>query len=201
MMARFIQEHRGYVWKEVISAQSWTAEHLDFIFRTGGRFWDPLAGGYTAILRADAGKIVSKPHIMGITLELELQRQRGWEGSWIGAMFDYHAPILGFSSSEQRLLNNALSGATDEQLAGTLGTGLPTVKKIWVSIYHRVEDCLPALIPDRLQAEGPTGSRGREKRRGLLAYLRSHPEELRPVSRRLLKNAASNGVETVGKGR
>jgi hypothetical protein len=28
--------------------------------------------------------------------------------------------------------------------------------------------------------------RGREKRRELLAYLREHPEELRPVTRKLL---------------
>jgi hypothetical protein len=90
------------------------------------------------------------------------------------------------------LLSCALSGATDEQLAGTLGTSLATVKKMWVSIYNRVEDRLPALIPDRLQTDASAGSRGREKRRGLLAYLREHPEELRPVSRRLLRITSSN---------
>jgi hypothetical protein len=191
MMASFIQEHRGYLWKEVISAQSWTVEHLDFIFRTGGRLWDPLAGGYTAIFRGDAGQIVSKPHLMGITRELELQKRHGWEGSWIGAMFDYHVPILGFSSSEQRLLTSALSGETDEQLAGTLGTSLATVKKIWVSIYNRIEDGQPGLIPERLlQTDTSAGIRGKEKRRGLLSYLRDHPEELRPYSRKLLSDTA-----------
>ena len=192
MMASFIQEHRGYLWKEVISAQSWTVEHLDFIFRTGGRFWDPSAGGYTAILRDDAGQIISRPHLMGITRDLELQKQHGWEGSWIGAMFDYHAPILGFSSSEQRLLSSALSGATDQQLAEILASSFPTVKKMWVSIYNRVEDQLPALILDPLRAETSGESRGREKRRRLLAYLRDHPEELRPFSRKLLRNTSSN---------
>jgi hypothetical protein len=87
------------------------------------------------------------------------------------------------------LLSCALSGATDEHLAEMLGTSLPAVKKLWVSIYQRVEDCLPELIPDPLRSDLPLSGRGREKRRRLLAYLREHPEELRPVSRKLLNGA------------
>jgi hypothetical protein len=60
---------------------------------------------------------------------------------------------------------------------------------MWVSIYQRVEDCLPELIGDPLRSDLPASGRGREKRRRLLAYLREHPEELRPVSRKLLANA------------
>jgi hypothetical protein len=183
MMSGFIQMHRGYLWKEAISAQSWSADHLDFILKTGGCLWDPLAGDYTSTLRTDAGEIVSKPHVVGITRELELKRHGDWAGSWVGALFDYHPPMLGFNRSEQRLLSCALPGATDEHLAEILETSLPAVKKMWVSIYHRVEDCLPELMPDPLQSELPASGRGREKRRNLLAYLREHPEELRPVLR------------------
>ena len=64
-----------------------------------------------------------------------------------------------------------------------LGKSLPAIKKMWISIYRRVEDCLPELIPDPLRSDIPATGRGREKRRHLLAYLREHPEELRPVSR------------------
>jgi hypothetical protein len=74
-----------------------------------------------------------------------------------------------------------------------LGTSLPAVKKMWVSIYCRVEDCLPELIGDPLQADVPPSGRGREKRRRVMAYLREHPEELRPVSRKLLAEAGMRG--------
>jgi hypothetical protein len=183
LMSGFIQAHRGYLWKEVISTQSWSAVHLDFILKTGGLLWDPLAGGYTSTLRTDPSDIISKPHVLGITRELELKRQAGWNGSWVGALFDYQPPMLGLNRSEQRLLACALPGATDEELAATLGTSLAAVKKMWVSIYRRVEECLPELIPHSSQSEIPASGRGREKRRHLLAYLREHPGELRPVLR------------------
>jgi hypothetical protein len=189
MMSGFIQMHRGYLWKEAISAQSWSADHLDFILKTGGCLWDPLAGGYTSTPGEDLSEIVSKPHIIGITRDLELKRQRDWAGSWVGALFDYHPPALGLSRGEQRLLSCALPGATDEQLTEMLGMSLSTVKKMWISIYRRVENGLPELISDSLPSDTPASGRGKEKRRRLLAYLREHPEELRPVSRELVSVA------------
>ena len=188
MMAGFIQDHRGYLWKEVISSQCDTPVHLNFVLRTGAYLWDPLAGGYTSTLRADPSEIVSKPHIMGVTRDLELKRAGDWGGSWVGALFDYHPPMLGLAQSEQRLLTCALPGPTDEQLAAMLGTSLPAVKKMWVSIYRRVEECLPELIPDSLSSDIPASGRGKEKRRHLLAYLREHPEELRPGLRASSEN-------------
>ena len=189
MMAAMIEVHQGYLWKEIIAAHPESPDRLSHTLNTGGFLWDPIAGCYTAAFSKDPDEIVRTPHIVGVTRELERSRRGNWAGSWVGALFDYHAPILAFNRSEQRLLSRALSGATDEQLAGMLGTSLPTVKKTWVSIYNRVEDRLPALIPDPIRT---AGSRGKEKRRGLLAYLREHLEELRPVSRRLLRNSSSN---------
>ncbi len=177
-MTAFIQDHRGYFWKEAISAQSWSADHLDFILKAGGHLWDPLAGGYTSTLRESLGEIANKPHIVGSTRDLELKRKGDWAGSWAGAIFDYQPPLLGLNRGEQRLLSSALPGATDQQLAEMLGASLPAVKKMWVSIYRRVEDSLPELTSDPPPAELPGGGRGREKRRHLLAYLREHPEEL-----------------------
>ena len=190
MMEVFLEQHRGYLWKEVISSQLESPERLEFTLMTGGALWDPLAGGYTSILGRDPREIVSKPHIAGLTRDLERKRDSNWAGTWVGALFDYHPPIVGFSRSEQRLLSFALQGQTDEHLAELLGTSLPAVKKMWVSIYRRLEDSLPALIPDSFQSDTAPGGRGREKRRRLLAYLREHPEELRPVSRRILCGSA-----------
>jgi len=193
MMAVFIQVHQGYLWKEVIGNHCESVDRLSFFLKTGAALWDSLAGGYTSKMRGDPSEIVSKPHIVGITRELERTREGDWGGSWAGALFDYHPPILGFNRSEQRLLSNALSGATDEHLAVKLETSFPVVKKMWVSIYHRVEDCLPALMPDLLEPGIPSGGRGKEKRRSLLAYLREHPEELRPFSRKHSLQAAAGG--------
>ena len=121
---------------------------------------------------------------MGTTRELE-QAPGNWSASWVGHLFDYRPPRLGLSRSEQRLLSYALSGATDEHMADAMGVSLPTVKKRWISIYQRMEDSVPALVSDT-RADMPAASRGREKRRGLLSYLREHPEELRPVLKELI---------------
>jgi hypothetical protein len=44
----------------------------------------------------------------------------------------------------------------------------------------------------------PEGRRVEEKRRELLAYLREHPEELRPVSRKLLYDQTFEDLQSSG---
>jgi len=107
-------------------------------------------------------------------------------GSWVGGLFLYHRPKFGFNRSEQRLLVSAIAGGTDEELSDRLGTSLSTIKKTWLSVYSRVTTCFPDLLPDHCPSNESTAERGKEKRRRLLTYLREHPEELRPVSRKLL---------------
>ena len=192
MMEIFIQAHRGYLWKEIIAGHPESQERLEHTLKTGGYLWDPIVGSYTSTLNKDSSEIVGHPHILGITRELELKGRSKWAGSWVGALFDYHTPMLGFNRREQRLLSCAIQGATDEHLTRTLGTSLPAVKKTWVSIYRRVEGQLPGLMPESVQSDSPVGVRGREKRRRLLAYLREHLEELRPVSRKLLARALAS---------
>jgi hypothetical protein len=191
MMSVFIQLHRGYLWKEIIANQPESLGRLEFLISTGGLLWEPLTGAYSSAAKGDCSEIVDKPHIIGVKRELERDRHRDWAGRWVGTLFDYQAPILGLNRSEQRLLACALGGATDECLASILGTSLPAVKKIWVSVYRRVADQIPGLISDLNRTEIPASGRGREKRRSLLSYLREHPEELRPYSRRLLSRAVA----------
>jgi hypothetical protein len=45
----------------------------------------------------------------------------------------------------------------------------------------------PELIPFHSAAENGTSERGRGKKQRLIAYLREHLEELRPISRKLLE--------------
>jgi hypothetical protein len=91
----------------------------------------------------------------------------------------HREPVLGLRSSDQELLAAALKGSTDMELAKELRLKLPTLKKRWASIYNRVAIAKPDLLPgfdDNLDRQ----ARGRQKRHRLLAYVREHPEELRP---------------------
>jgi hypothetical protein len=186
VMEAFVQVHRGFLWKEVINAPEESADRLRWTLKTGGLLWDAAADRYVDSLNGNAEEIVSKPHVTGVTRKELLERPWFAEASWVGRLFDYHPPLLSFNRSEQRVLISALTGATDEQLSTTLGVSIPAIKKTWASIYHRVADHLPELVRDVSQSDVGGAPRGREKRRELLAYLREHPEELRPVTRKLL---------------
>jgi hypothetical protein len=188
VMNSFLAQHSGFRWKEVISSQLESAERLEWTVNSGGLIWDPRKAQYVDLSELDAEEIVRKPHLVGLSLDVEVRRKHAWAGSWVGALFDYHPPQFGFSPSEQRLLVAALAaeGGTDRDLAETLYVSLPTIKKMWVSIYRRVAEQRPEIIPDYLRVEQGGPDRGKEKRRPLLAYLRTHPEELRPASKRLL---------------
>jgi hypothetical protein len=72
------------------------------------------------------------------------------------------------------------------------------VKKTWRMIYDRVAACLPDLVPDGSWMEWDTPTRGKQKKQRLLDYLRQHREELRPVSRKLLKETPRKGVPRPG---
>jgi hypothetical protein len=183
----FIEEHRGYLCKEAIASQIESVERLQWVLKTGGLLWDPKHGGYIETLENHPREIISKPHILGVTREIEHNRP----GTWVGALFDYHPPKLGFSRGEQRLLLSALSGGTDQELSDHLGVSVSTVKNTWRSIYNRAASCLPELFLDDSRAGVRISERGKEKKRHLLAYLREHPEELRPISRKLLQQAVA----------
>jgi len=183
MIDAFRQIHRGFRLNEMITSQAESVERLKWAVDAGGLFWDPAESRYVNSLRKNAEKFVRKPHVVGITRELELGRL----GSWVGTLFDYQPPRFGFSRSEQRMLLAALAGrsGTDKELAAALGVSLSTIKKMWLSVYRRTTDVQPKAFRDRARSEAH--ERGKEKRRHLLAYLREHPEELRPVSQKHLQ--------------
>lgn len=184
-MSGFLELHRGFRWKEIIANQPESPERLVFLLNTGAFLWDPDAGAYTPNSTEDPIDIVAKPHIVGTTSETEHNLPE-WGVRWVSVLFDYRVPILGLSRSEQRLLKCAIRGLTDERVAETLGVSLPTVKKMWLSAYRRVADTLPELLSDSMRSKTAASGRGLEKRRALLSYLRKHPGELRPFSRKLL---------------
>jgi hypothetical protein len=182
VMKTFIADHAGYRLKEIISSQIESVERLQWALGAGTGLWDPVAGRYEKSFSRRPEQIVEKPHLLGTTREME--RTDPW--SRVGSLFDYRPPRCGFNRSERRMLLTALQGATDEELSRELDISLPTVKKIWISVYRRIDDRLPELNPDRSEGEVEMARRGKEKRRHVLSYLREHPEELRPVSQKLL---------------
>jgi hypothetical protein len=182
-----VEEHRGYRLKEVLVAQAESIEHLLGLRHTGGFFWDGAKECYGDLPDRDVVDLMREPHVAGITRELALSRPLESITSLIGSLFHYQPPQFGFSSGEQRLMLAALPGGTDEELSNDLGISLSAVKKTWRSVYSRVAACLPDLIPDNSHPDAENSRRGKDKKQRLISYLREHPEELRPVSRKLLR--------------
>lgn len=99
------------------------------------------------------------------------------EGSHVSRVFDYTSPRIFYKPHEQELLRVAILGLNDDEAAEHLSISRDAIKMRWRKIYDRTQDVDPSLIP-----QGGDGTRGAEKRRLLLAYLRDHLEELRPYS-------------------
>jgi hypothetical protein len=94
-------------------------------------------------------------------------------------LFRYSEPVLRLRGPEQELLNAALRDLTDEELARDLNVHVGTIKKRWLEIYSRVSEARPELVLGRRHSDGER-TRGKQKRHLILAYIREHPEELRP---------------------
>jgi hypothetical protein len=103
-------------------------------------------------------------------------------GCHLSRLFAHSPPRFHFSCSEQALLRHALMGETCEDLARSLCVSPWTVKKRWHAIYERVVDVDRELLPRPVAHGVNVTSRGAERRRRLLYYLRQHFEELRPMS-------------------
>ena len=95
------------------------------------------------------------------------------------AMYRYQPPVLHLRLAEQSLLAAALTGRTDAELSTDLNLSLEATKKRWLSVFLKVERYKPEILnPSDPDAEG----RGPQKRHRVLAYIRLHPEELRPFA-------------------
>ena len=97
-------------------------------------------------------------------------------------IFAFREPMLRLRDSDQQLLSAALKGATDAELAAELGVTCPAVKARWRSTFERIGKVMPELGSDEAEHDG---HRGTQKRHRILAYVRNHPEELRPYDWKL----------------
>jgi hypothetical protein len=94
-------------------------------------------------------------------------------------LYRYKPPVLRLRPAEQRLLGAALDGKTDAELSADLKLSIEAIKKRWMSIFERVDQFKPGIL-SRTGAD--TDGRGPQKRHRVVAYIRTHPEELRPFS-------------------
>lgn len=107
-------------------------------------------------------------------------------GSVAAPLFQYREPVLHLRDTDKQLLAEAMNGETDIQLAAKINLSLPSIKKRWACLFDRIADIRPDLLPDA-ETRGWHESRGPQKRHRILAYVRSHPEELRPFRWRSYK--------------
>jgi hypothetical protein len=192
LITAFQEGYRGFQLRELLQ-QADCLEHLYGMGNAGGLYFDPLQGSYGSFPEINAHNFLDEPRNVGMTRDLAMTSIG--LGSWVRTLFLYTPPRLGLSPSEQRLLCSAFSGGTNEELSDMLGISVFAVKKSWRAIYERVAERLPELVPNRSEIDGQTPSRGKQKKQRLLAYLREHPEELRPMSRKLQQRAGKQRRE------
>jgi hypothetical protein len=116
------------------------------------------------------------PYLIGLTKREAFAHP----GSSLAGLFIYTPPRFRFNRSQRLLLQHALMGQTCEKVAASLCISPWTVKKRWQAIYDRVADVDSELLPAPIACGSHISSRGAERRRYLLNYLRQHLEELRP---------------------
>ncbi|MBV8841474.1 MAG: hypothetical protein JO307_01575 [Bryobacterales bacterium] len=181
MAARFMEQHLGYridrLMLETVCAEEAARLAAMYIWRPVRKFdeTEPPARCLWVITREEALSVA---------------------GSVVNPLFHHREPVLRLRDADQHLLLSALSGLTDQELSSNLGLSLTAVKKRWISIFERTIDVRPDLFPDldRPDLDGSDGQkRGRQKRHHVLAYVRSHPEELRPFENEQLREASTIG--------
>lgn len=174
LMNGFMQEHRGFLLKEVLS-QPVELSMMEVVLNSGGHLWDPAQGCYTDTVNESIPELMRRPFALGADAISAARRL-----NWATTLFQYTKPNIYFRPSEQRLLLAALKGATDKDLSDELGVSYSFIKKTWLSIYNRAAKAVPGLR--RTMSETTSNHRGKEKKQHVLSYLRDHPEELRPLA-------------------
>jgi DNA-binding CsgD family transcriptional regulator len=171
----FEREHLGYQFKELI-LQPVGLEPVEMSINWGARVWHAERSEYLKEAPSTAEKLLKGPFLLGFSRDFALQDA----GSWGSSFFVYSRPKVLFRPAEQRLLLAALRGLTDSELSDELAISLSAVKKTWLAIYDRAGLALGGQFGGNRNSQIDF-KRGKEKKQRLLAYLRVHMEELRPV--------------------
>lgn len=169
----FRTTYTGYNLKEILFAPL-GEELLRWALDAGFRLREDYSDFYEAHPKPDPAL---RSWLVGITREEALAQY----GSRVSGLFLFTPPRFSFTRAEQLVLRQSLVGDTDLEIASHLSISRWTVKKRWQSIYDRVDGIDRYVLPSNGRSQ-EGGARGAERRRHLLAYLRQHLEELRPLS-------------------
>jgi hypothetical protein len=164
LAVRFLQQHEGYRFNRLIMETVGAAEAgrvgVMHAWRALGHFEvEGTARALWVITREDALSVM---------------------GSLVNPLFHHRDPLLWLRDADQQLLLAALEGLTDEELCAKLSLSLTAIKKRWISIFERTIHTHPDLFPG-VDHQDNGQKRSRQKRHHVLAYMRAHPEELRPI--------------------
>jgi hypothetical protein len=169
----FRRTHIGYRLKRVL-AEAYGPE-VPF-YRAGGFL---VKDDYTRFYAtAPVPAPERRPYLVGMFADDPESRITG---STLSYLFQRNEPRFHFSPAEQRVLSRAVMDDSDTEIAAALDVSNDTVKKTWLRVHQRVAAVAPELARDAPDAL----TRGKERRRRLIHYLRYHPEELRPFARRV----------------
>ncbi len=171
LASSFLEAHRGFRLNRILTETVNAVERLSYLELS--RTWR-IVSDFSDFYSQHPESNWNRDRCLAI-----VTREEALPGHITGMLFQYQEPVLRLPDADQRLLETALAGLTDEELAQQLEIGLPTVKKRWRSIFERVS-ARPDLFP-RFPDGSDDASRGRQKRHHILAYVRQHPEELRPI--------------------
>lgn len=93
------------------------------------------------------------------------------------------APEFQFTLREQEVLAKAFEGKTDQEIATALRITRDGVRARWDTIHAHIEDVKPGFF-DSAETGKTEATRGRERKRAILSYLESRPQDLRPQTTR-----------------
>ena len=176
--AAFRLAHSGYRIRRVLQ-EAYGPYERAMLTSAGLRLKSDYAEHFAASCAGHPPAADLRPALMGLYAEDPESRLLGPVAA---SLFHHGEPRFYFSLGEQRMLARAVLDESDEDIARELGLSIAAVKKIWRRVYERVADKDPALLD--VDANGTGSTRGREKRRVLLRYLRNQLLELRPLVRR-----------------
>jgi hypothetical protein len=165
MLRKYSEEYLGYKLKRVFAEPN-GPEHYQHLVNQGYQVVNDYAA-YRA----------SNPRAPQALVAIDRSRALNGHDYFMGRLFVYNDPRCGFTRAQQELLQEAIKGGTDVELAQRLGVGYDAIKPRWRGVYQRIAAAYPDLLPAK-EAE----VRGSERRRVAIAFAREHPEELRPTS-------------------
>lgn len=169
-MHLFLDDHQGYNLKRILKEGSREQERA---FTRGG-----LIRLKSCFI--EKGAEVEERILFGLTRD---EARAEAFGSAIGLLFSSDRPRCGFSRNQQHVLQSAGDDLTDEEIAAHLNITLHAINMRWRTIYERIQDhpeLAAAVFGDG--PNGNSGGHGVQKRRRVVAYVRAHPEELRPCA-------------------